>query len=195
MCVPFVEQLAQLDEPLTGPGGDRGGTPMVRRRRRHQRRTLAAAECSGDRSTRSGVGGCRRRSRGAVGVRGDRTPDPSLRERRRRLRRRAVAVRGGPRRGLARHRHGVGAARLEEIGAGVARDRRGRHGAAGRCRRATRSSCRSPSWRSCSWARACSAGAPSSSAPGFSPRAAPPDRGVRSARGRARPSRTPSSHR
>ena len=77
MCVPLVEQSPQLDEQLTGSGGDRGRAPMVRRRRRHQRRTLAAAECNGDRTTRAGVGGCCSRSRGVVGVRGDRPPDAS----------------------------------------------------------------------------------------------------------------------
>ena len=132
--------LAQLDEQLTGTGGDCGRAPMVRRRRRHQRRTIAAAECSGDRTTRTRVGGCRRRSRGAAGVRGDRPPDPSLRERRRRLPPGAVAVRGGARRRLARHRAGIGAARVARVGAGVAGDRRRRDGAAGRSSRATSSS-------------------------------------------------------
>ena len=48
MCVPLVERDSQLDEQLTGSGSDRGRAPMVRRRRRHQRRTIVAAECSGD---------------------------------------------------------------------------------------------------------------------------------------------------
>ena len=91
--------LRNSTRQLTGPGSDRGGAPMVRRRRRHQRRTLAAAECGGDRATRSGVGGCRppisrccwcswRSAAGPI------TPGSDGAG----FVRRAVAVRGGPRR-------------------------------------------------------------------------------------------------